>query len=649
MLYSPAVGDAVSLRLRGDYESPPGDQVPLALAPPCYTRPSGDAVQLALGGTYTPPLGDQVALALVCDDPIIVEPPPPPPPVGNIYNGLTRRVATAWDAADPRGKAKQLRWGDAPRKDHDPRLAWQQGETLEQRLLLRWSSSNDVDATRRMVWQWGDTHEQRTRLPWSDVPAKDQPRSLAWDEADPRRVARRLAWGNPPPKDTARTLPHDQGQHLQHDWFTPWGNPPAKDARSTLPWGWAEPLRQQFVEIAPPVPIIPPGGICYAVPPGDQVRLPLGARGAYTPPPGDAVPLPLICDDKRRFYVIKRTRIMNHTLSVVRLPDRTPIEVQAVSIRADLDSWAWSVELAPSRRADYHLLVPDTTGPREIEVAMDGHVWTFVIESVRERRQMPQSTFTATGRSRTAALASPYAIAKNYINPSPTTAAQAAARELEFTPFSLDWQLTDWPLPAGTWAYSQLTPMAAINRLAEAAGGVVQSHPEDLTVIVRPAYSSAPWQWAAAEPDVALDGQSTLEMGVDWQPGPQYLGVYVSGESQGVLINVIRQGSAGSPYAQMIVDPLITDQVPAIGRGIRVIADAENQRPTDVLLPLLAGNQPGIIRPGELVEVTDPVHGLYRARAESVSLNASAAGDALTIRQGVRLARHLPTEIGSPP
>lgn len=606
-----------------------------------YTPPPGRQVPLALAGAYTPPAGRQVPLPLPQEG-------AEPPPVGNVYLGLTARFALAWDAGSPRGKAKQLRWGDAPRRDHDPRLAWQQGETLEQRLRMLWSSSNDVDASRHLPWQWGETHEQRTRLRWADVPAKDRPRSLAWDEGDPRGVARRLPWGNPPPKDAVRTLPHDQGQHLQHDWITPWGNPPARDITRTLPWGWAEPLRQQFVEIPPPVPIIPPVERCYTPPPGRSV--PLALRDSdYTPPPGRQVPLAIFCPDKRRSFFIRRTRIMNHTLTVVRLPERTPIQVQAVSIRADLDSWPWSVELAPSRRADYHLLVPDTTGPREIEVAMDGHVWTFVIESVRERRQMPQSTFSATGRSRTAALAAPYAIAKNYINPSPTTAAQAAARELEFTPFSLDWQLTDWPLPAGTWAYSQLTPMAAINRLAEAAGGVVQSHPEDLIVIVRPAYRDAPWQWAAAEPDVALDGQSTLEIGVDWQPGPQYLGVYVSGESQGVLVNVIRQGSAGSPYAQMIVDPLITDQIPAIGRGIKVIADAENQRPTDVLLPLMAGNQPGIIRPGELVEVTDPVHGLYRARAESVSLSASAAGAALTIRQGVRLARHLPTEIGSPP
>lgn len=274
---------------------------------------------------------------------------------------------------------------------------------------------------------------------------------------------------------------------------------------------------------------------------------------------------------------------MQHTLTVVRLPDRTPLNVSGITIRTDRDSWAWTVELQIVDRASYHLVLPDSGGPKLVEVNASGYVWTALVERVSERRVAPQDTratptrFSASGRSRTAILAAPYAVARPYVSTAPMTAQQAAARELEFTPFTLDWQIDDWLIPAGAWRYDNETPLSAILRIAAAAGAVVQSHPEDETIIVQPAYRAPPWDWPTEAAAVLLDGQSLIEMGREWRPGPQYLGVYVSGETQGVLVNVIRDGSGGSPYAQMIVDPLITSTEPARGRGMREIADSENQ------------------------------------------------------------------------
>jgi len=339
---------------------------------------------------------------------------------------------------------------------------------------------------------------------------------------------------------------------------------------------------------------------------------------------------------------------MKHTLAVCRLPERTPIEVDAVEISSTHDSWAWSVQLTPSRRADHLLIVPTPEGPREIEVAIDGHVWTFVIENVSERRNRPQKTFSASGRSRSAALAAPYATARTQVNAEITSAAAAATAELEFTGFALDWRVTDWTLPPGAWAYTNLTPMGALLKIAEACGAVVQSHPSDLTIIVRPAYEVAPWNWESSDADVALDAGSVTALGMEWRPGPQYLGVYVSGESQGVLVNVIRTGSAGSPYAQMVVDPMITEVTPAIGRGIKTLADSERQLPNQVAMPLMPGAAaPGVIRPCELVEITDEVYGINMARAESVTITAGRNGtdSPLSVTQSVTITRHLSVAI----
>lgn len=606
-----------------------------------YTPPAGNAVALPLAGAYTPPSGAQVALDLSGITPT----PPPPPYTGP---GLARWFGVAWQLGDPRGADSLLRWIDAPLKDHSPEIAWQAAEVADHPLACRWSGTGVADAVHGDRWEWGQPLDAARSADWSAVPPRDAARSVAWGWANIRDAAPHLAYGNPPAKDVQRKAAWDWATPHGQRYSTPYGNAPPKDTQHTIPWGWGTPLRQQFFQIPPSVPIVDTTA-CYQPPPGDRVALPL--RQTYLPPPGDQVQLPLRCGDYR-IYIIQRTAIMQHTLTVCRLPDRTPLNVASVTIRTDRDSWAWTVDLQIVDRASYHLVLPDGSGPKLIEVAASGYVWTALVERVNERRVAPQdgratsTRFSASGRSRTAILAAPYAVARPYISTAAMTAQQAAARELEFTSFTLDWQIDDWLIPAGAWRYDNETPMSAILRIAAAAGAIVQSHPQLETIIVKKSYAVVPWSWATATPAVILDGQSLIEMGREWKPGPQYLGVYVSGETQGVLVNVLRAGSAGSPYAQMIVDPLITSTEPARGRGTREIADSENQTLEPIVLPLMPSPAaPGVIFPTELVQVEDPVHGIYKAQATSVSIAASLVNDAVSIRQTVDLARHYPVSL----
>ncbi|MDT0496534.1 hypothetical protein RM530_04030 [Algiphilus sp. W345] len=636
-------GDAVPLALVGELSPPAGDALALAIDPPCYVPPAGNFVALALAGDYTPPSGAAVALALVCDG---IEPPPPP---GNVYDGLAARTRLPWDPGDLHNARLHARWVDAPRADAAPIMAWQWARMFEHPFALRWAASNRADNRADARWNWADPLGTARRSGWRDVPKRDSTAADAWDWGDPHDAARTLPYRNPPPRDAARRLEWDAGDPHGQLWRMPWRNPPPKDVHRVAPWDWAKPLRQRYGIIEPP-PITPPPVLpCYLPPAGDAVRLSL--TEPMDPPPGDRVALRIRC--KQRVYVIHRRYVMQHSLSVVRLPDRLPLHVVSVSISTDRDSWAWSVDLQIADRASYHAIMPDGDGPKLVEVNASGHVWTALIERASERRSAPSgdrgsaARFSASGRSRSALLAEPYAIARPYINEEATTAAQAAARELDFSGFALDWQVDDWLIPAGAWHYDRETPLSAITKIAAACGGVVQSHPEDETLIVRPAYAVAPWAWDGETPSVIMDGQSLIEMGREWRPGPQYLGIYVSGESDGVLVNVIRDGSAGSPYAQMIVDPLITATEPARGRGTREIADSENQTLEPVVLPLLpAPAGPGVIQPCELVQVEDPIHGIYKAQATGVSISASLAGDgAVTIRQTVELARHYPVDL----
>ena len=58
-----------------------------------------------------------------------------------------------------------------------------------------------------------------------------------------------------------------------------------------------------------------------------------------------------------------------------------------------------------------------------------------------------------------------------YLLPELFTAQQLALQALDLTGYTLDWDLTDWLVPAGAWSHSG-TPLAAVQAIVEAARGV---------------------------------------------------------------------------------------------------------------------------------------------------------------------------------
>ncbi|MDI5886209.1 hypothetical protein QLT01_17870, partial [Cobetia amphilecti] len=79
--------------------------------------------------------------------------------------------------------------------------------------------------------------------------------------------------------------------------------------------------------------------------------------------------------------------------------------------------------------------------------------------------------------------------------------------------------MTDWVVPAGAWSYDSLAPIDAISRIAQAAGGYVQAHQQDQTIIVAPRFEAAPWRWAESEVDLAVPRDIITQLGSDQQPG----------------------------------------------------------------------------------------------------------------------------------
>lgn len=348
-----------------------------------------------------------------------------------------------------------------------------------------------------------------------------------------------------------------------------------------------------------------------------------------------------------RFYMTA------HTIYAQRLPDLADIPIFDATVSADSGSYCWSLS-ATGPASLFALLGPVAGLPAQLRVWLDGLPWVFAIDSISRSASFGKTGARIQGRSVTALISAPYMRSSSRIEPQDSTAQQLAIDALAGTGIDLDWGfgagaqanggLTDWLVPAG--AYSrQGTPLEAVKRIAQAAGGYLQSHRSSPTLQTRHPYGmragdnpGAPWGWMTGPADVELAPDALITESVDRQDGPDINAVYVSGTSVGVLALVMRSGSAADKLADMVTDSLITHVDAARQKGLSVLGAAGHKYAVSLELPVLTGiGQPGVLDVGQLVQVNASVP--WRGRVRAVSVNARRP----SLRQSVTLERHLET------
>jgi hypothetical protein len=363
-------------------------------------------------------------------------------------------------------------------------------------------------------------------------------------------------------------------------------------------------------------------------------------KSPWTGSPNEPPPIPIA----RRVYIV-----MND-VSVVRLPERTPIEVLSVDLNASVDSWCWAVRLALADPTQLALLKPDGAGPKLVEITMNTYVWTAIIEGRDRTREHANAAVTVTGRSQTALLADDYTARRSLAVADGYSAQQLANLEItqRALPFSIDWRGLDWIVPGGAWYYQDLAPIDVIAQIASARGAVVQSHPSDPTLIVQSRYPVSPWSWSAGAADVALPSDWITSISAQQQSKPMYDAVIIAGQQQGVLAKITRLGSAGQTFAAQVVDQLNLTPEVAVERGRNVLSDRGIQEQVTMNVPLFApgtitAGMSGLYAPLLLVDVQDP-DDPWQGQSVGVSISARRSGTdnkALDIWQSVSLERHL--------
>lgn len=375
-----------------------------------------------------------------------------------------------------------------------------------------------------------------------------------------------------------------------------------------LPAGtWARPL--------PPAPVNP----CYTPNPAllfeeawaerMQMIFICEKHGGVIPPVIGQIVVPI-----RKVYMVF------NEVTIRRVTGNIVVPATAFSMSLDMDSWTWS----------FNATVPAAFMPQlesapgeavEIEATINGVVVLLLVEDLKRDRTFPTSKLSITGRGRNALLGSPYAYEKSFFSTAARTAQQLMLDVLTVNGVSIGWDvdfgLTDWNVPAGAWSH-QGSYITALQAIAEAAGGYLQPHNTANTLRILPRYPTASWNWntdiPAATTTMVLPEDIAIQEGIAWKDLPVYDRVYVSGNTQGVVGNVKRTGTAGTRVAPMVTDALITDQLAARQRGIAVLSKSGRQAMVAIRMPILT--ETGIILPGQLVsyqEASVTRNGIVRA------------------------------------
>lgn len=453
------------------------------------------------------------------------------------------------------------------------------------------------DTASQLPWQVTLAQGASHRLPWGVADQADRTAQVPWGAYSQRPAARSVVpWGVASTADRAAGVLWERYTGRPAGVSTPgWGTALRADDVHVVPWGVYHPGDHEFVAVFNP-----------ARPLNPRWRLPW-VRYSRQLAPGWGVVIepggPPVDEHGTILVPIRSTYIVLNSATLTVAATGQPIQHTGLSLQLDIDSWAWgwSASVPASYLPTLRAGGPD--GFVEVIATINGEPFRLLVESLQRERRFGRADLRIGGRSRSAWLSSPHAPTITRYNSESRTARQLLEDVLTENGVSIgwavDWQITDWLVPAGAWSHQGSYIDAAV-RIAEAAGAVIQPHPTDQTLRVLHRYPAAPWEWPDATPDIALPEDVVTVEGFEWADKPRYDAVYLAGS---ILAHVKRAGTSGGVVAPMVTDPLITHADAGRQRGRSVLGDVGRQAQIRLALPVL--EETGIIQPGTLIQYTE--------------------------------------------
>lgn len=308
-------------------------------------------------------------------------------------------------------------------------------------------------------------------------------------------------------------------------------------------------------------------------------------------------------------------------LKVTRLDNGQEIQVNNGDYRCDRSSWCWSYNLTIPFYEKLKL-DPVDGQPVILKIMVNGNEHRMLLENISRSRQFAKEVYKLSGRSPTALLDAPYSPTRSFTQENERTSVQLVQAELDRvnSDIVLNWELIDelgWVLPANSLSYSNLTPIAAIKLIADAAGGFVYSEPDSNTLTIKPKYKKTFWDSIAIdEYDRVIPESVVTDLSTDYALYPDYNGVFLTNDRTGETGDVKRRDTAGDLKLEPINNPLFTSVSAMLEKGREALAKAGMVETHSLLMPIT--QEIGQCLPGELVAfngdwwgITDGVSGSF--------------------------------------
>lgn len=341
--------------------------------------------------------------------------------------------------------------------------------------------------------------------------------------------------------------------------------------------------------------------------------------------------------------------IMANTFLMTNIASGNSVAVISMNITIDMSSWCWGMS-ANIPASEFHKISPDSA-PTEVQVTINGTAWRFIVEDYTNNEQFGSMSYTIKGRSLTAYLDLPFAPVRAFTNIAPASAITLASDEVDrpglVTGYTVDWSLvpnasTEWVIDTGVFSYQNLTPIKAIQSLAEAAKGYVSSHKSLKQVQVRSRYPQGEsWNWGSYTPDIIIPRGVVTDMGMSWTSTIQSNSVYVAGETNGVVAYVTKDGTAGDIMADMFVNKYVSSSAVAREAGKALLSQGGKAAEVDISTPLLS--EMGVVPLGTLIYLDNSGSSFtsWEGLVTGVSISASwSDNEGLTIAQKLSIERH---------
>lgn len=648
------------------YVVPQGDDIVASFqGASAYAVPQGDSLvasfkpvmnfaTLNFKKTYTPPASNDVRLNFGFEASENVDPRTLGVDIPVAAMQMTVDALYESNVSRPLTNDMDFGWQQADFKEVQPDAAWQL--TAQDRTYkgVPWQSCNQLHDTSAVSFGEMDHDRQFHGMPWEEAdPTVRREAQEIFKELSRDRQFKKAPWqlGSWMERDADglfeqmlsikqfRRMPWQDTKYLS--WRESFGYNKAKawPLWWLMPWNEGRHLRPGR-EVSPQPPVTPPfipshtlNFICkYKPVPPLEVMLNFGLHP---------------CPEKGLEIVARKVYFIVNTISLKRVSDNEPIEILGASVGIDKSSWAWSFS-GSLPYTELEKVEPSASGPVEVELEINSIKWRFLVEEYDENKQFAKTAISIRGRSLTAYLDSPYAPTRSFIQNNQLTSRQFAEAELTrpglITGFDFDWMFPDelgWDMPAGTWSYNNLTPLEVINQIVQGAGGYVNSHRLNKTLIVRPEYPVPFWEWGLETPDLVLPKTLIRSQNLRWAEKPLYNGVYVTGENTGVTALVRKSGTIGDFQAPSFTGAMISSNLAARLKGISILSAGGKQATVGLELPM--EQSVGLLTPGMLIEVTNGGYGTeaaWRGLIRSTSIEARRTNQSLTVSQSVDLERH---------